>query len=213
MSLLGDTILEGLREDTSTPDNWNTTLVESLILDAIHELSIFSPLATETSGIALLPGVHVYLMAPPGYHVLGIRRVFFRDYKRSLDQTTLAALTRKDPQWLLTMGSPREFVILDFKKILFYPITADESGFLELDISVVPDTYDDTYGAVRTPREFEHRITAYVRAMLLAQLPGRIEEAIEEYQVFLKDLAGSSEALKKLNILTRDIVRSVINDG
>lgn len=189
MSLVNDIerlCLSYLGEDGVTPDNFDGTgTVRRLINDAITELALTERMEERTVLVPLRQDTRVYLM---GFDCLPyvVREVRYQDENRRLTQVSLKDLERDNSFWMLQSGSPYQYVVLDFTKILIFPLPASDEGTLSIRAEVFPCFYSESDSKISLREEYISGIASYVQSHILLMEPHKLQQAIEKYQEFTK---------------------------
>lgn len=194
-------ILEMIQEDLATADNWDgTDEVRDWIADGIDELCSLGRFYRRRLYVPLRADASVYQFSPTRDVVIQVKGMWLQNQDRRLDQTDFVKLTREDPRWLLTRGSPWQYIILDFTKFLVYPCYSSAQDVVEVDAVLLPEPYTTARDLIEVHDGYEDGLVHYCRSMLYLRIPGRLQDAVGEYQRFLEYAGASKRFLSDLGI-------------
>jgi len=194
-------ILEMIQEDLTTADNWDgTSEVRDWIADGIDELSILGRFYRRRLYVPLRGDTIIYLFSPTKEVVVQVKGIWLQNKDRRLEQTDFVKLTRNDPKWLATRGSPWQYFILDFTKFGVYPCYSEDEDVVEIDAIMVAEPYTTHRDLLEVHAGYEDSLIHYCKSMLYLRIPGRLPDAVGEYQKFLEYAGAGTRFLSDLGL-------------
>lgn len=189
-------ILELMDENLVTADNWDGEgELREALGDAIDELCFREGFFERKALLPLRANVAFYSFSLADAYPLWIKNVrLVGDDERPITQTTLNRLKREDPRWLLSTGSPYQYIPFGHRMVTVYPHPASDGSTIELTLCCSPKKYKDETLFYSPKKDFEDALVAYGKYYLLMRSTGNDEGAMREYQNYLA-LAGDSHAL------------------
>lgn len=186
-------ILDELGE-ASTPEVWTgeTDLREALY-DALDECAMIGPFFTTSIMIPLRDDRAFYAMEADGAFPLYVRRAKLWETDRRLKPISLIKLRAKDERFLLSRGSPIRYCPLASDLILFYPAPAADGDSVKVDVvcTYAHSTHHREFVTIR--EELEAALIHYGKYHKLFQVKGNMQDALEEYQEYLRALGMFKE--------------------
>jgi len=180
-------ILEEVREDLTTAENWDGTLdLREAIADGIDEASMFGKYFVEKTLISLIADVAFYSVSLEGHYPLSIIGARLLEQDRELEATTLTGLSNNSDNWLISRGAPYKYVPLSNDTLIVWPCYDSDGGVIELDVICTPEHYSDDKDWVSIGEELEQALVSYGKYSLLMQTGGQEEVALKEYENYLR---------------------------
>ncbi len=192
-------ILMEVGEDLVTPEVWEQGgPLQEIIADGLDEACLISAYFSEKVIVPLAANTSFYSLAITAAHPLYITRAYLREQVRELECTGLLSLAKKDARFLVSRGSPREYIPLAPRLLMIYPCYSVDGGALELDVVCCPKHSDVVPELTIMREELEEGLVHYGKYGLFMLAGGRVSEALDEYQLYLTKL-GAHQQFKHHN--------------
>lgn len=139
-------MLRLIGEDLDSPDVFTDTdegmaPIRDSINDAIEELCMTTGHYRRRYFLACQEERAIYRLAPENDYLGWVIRVWDNKNKRSLDQTSITALSNYDPRFLKQNGVPTHWYQMGWEHIGVYYRPSEQGMVLELDCLMVPKPY------------------------------------------------------------------------
>jgi len=187
-------ILEEIHEDLTTAEVWDgDDELREALGDAIDECCFFTNLFTDKVMVPLKEDVMFYSLSATNSYPLFIRRAYLREQERELDCASLISIVRRDANFMLGRGAPREYVPLSPSVLMVYPCYSSDGGIIELDVVATPKHYSLASNFITTREELEDALVHYGKYYLLLRAGGMDTMAMGEYERYLKAIGAQQE--------------------
>jgi len=189
-------VLRQLDEDLENEYNWTGEVgLREAIADAIDELCLFGAFFEQRVMLPLKANVGVYEISLDTAYPLYIKRAKLWETDIRLQCESLIGMSQKNPQWLISRGSPFKYIPLSNSLVMFYPFNSSDGDSVELTVVCTPKHYESDRLFLTIREEMEDALICYGKYFLLLREKGMLREALNEYKSFLS-LAGMTQELK-----------------
>jgi hypothetical protein len=194
-------VLLYIGENPDSPDVFTDSSIAPIrdsINDAVQEIIMTTGGLRRKYSITLAGDRQFYrLRFPDGYYGW-TATAWLTGQTRRLQQSSIIEIASRDPYWQQTTGTPTVYVQVGLESMLFYPKPSGDGNMVELDMVLIPNSYEDDTDRVLLLKDFQRAAEHYAVSEFWAGR-GDAVEALSHHQKYLEVIGMKDRHLVALN--------------
>ena len=189
-------VLEMIGESTDSPDVFTDTdagmePIRDSINDAIEEITMLTGSYKVQYRFPLIEGQGFYRLRLTNGSIGWITDAWLVSNKSRLTQTDETKLSMENPRWMVSQGTPREYLQIGKDIIGVYPRSSSTSDVLELSMVVIPARYTSGSDRLFLREAFKWGAVHYAVSEFYASR-GDAKSAVDHHQKYLENIGMQS---------------------